>query len=87
MPPSGKKGDRGAVQGMLWCEFLYRDTADLLQSARLSHVWDGHIIVDATRTGRRLSSRTRVDYYLSALYRPPKDPPGVLFCLGASCHT
>jgi hypothetical protein len=35
---------------MLWCEFLYRDTADLLQSARLSRMWDGHIIVDATRT-------------------------------------
>ena len=28
------------------------------------------------------SSRARVDYYLSAQDRPPKDPPGVLFCLG-----
>ena len=27
---------------MLWCEFLYRDTADSLQSVRLSRVWPPH---------------------------------------------
>jgi hypothetical protein len=64
-----KKVTGEGVQGMLWCEFLYRDTVDSTPVCPSEPRVDSHIIVDPTRTGRRLSSRTRADYYLSALLR------------------